>query len=55
MLDVVFNNEGQESCVLLGNREFLTAKRAPVTLNIAGKERIHIRIVERIDGLSEVD
>ncbi len=23
MLDVIFNNEGQESCVLLGNREFL--------------------------------
>jgi hypothetical protein len=40
MLDVVFNNEGQESCVLLGNREFLTAKRAPVTLNIAGKDGI---------------
>jgi hypothetical protein len=27
MLDVVFNNEGQESCVLLGNREFLAAKK----------------------------
>ncbi len=40
MLDVVFNNEGQESCVLLGNREFLAAKRAPVTLNIAGKDGV---------------
>jgi hypothetical protein len=27
MLDVVFNNEGQESCVLLGNREFLAAQK----------------------------
>ncbi len=28
MLDVIFNNEGQESCVLLGNPEF-AAKRTP--------------------------
>ena len=27
MLDVVFNNEGQESCVLLGNRELLAAQK----------------------------
>jgi hypothetical protein len=40
MLDVVFNNEGQESCVLLGNREFLAAKRSPVTLTIAGKDGV---------------
>ena len=32
VLDMVFNNEGQESCVLLGNREFLAAKQTPVTL-----------------------
>ncbi|HWG47774.1 MAG TPA: VCBS repeat-containing protein [Gemmataceae bacterium] len=36
MLDVVFNNEGQESCVLLGNPEFAT-KRTPVTLQVNGK------------------
>lgn len=35
VLDVVFNNEGQESCVLLGNPEF-AAKKTPVTLQIAG-------------------
>jgi hypothetical protein len=35
MLDVVFNNEGQESCVLLGNPEF-AAKRTPVTLQVRG-------------------
>ena len=36
MLDAVFNNEGQESCVLLGNPEF-AAKRTPVTLHIKSK------------------
>ena len=36
VLDVVFNNEGQESCVLLGNPEF-AAKRTPVTLQVNGK------------------
>ncbi len=36
VLDVVFNNEGQESCVLLGNPEF-AAKRTPVTLQVKGK------------------
>ena len=40
MLDMVFNNEGQESCVLLGNREFLAGKRTPVTLTIAGKDGV---------------
>jgi hypothetical protein len=36
VLDVVFNNEGQESCVLLGNPEF-AARRTPVTLHVKGK------------------
>lgn len=36
MLDAVFNNEGQESCVLLGNPEF-AAKRTTVTLHVKGK------------------
>ncbi len=31
MLDVVFNNEGQESCVLLGNPEFAIKKSARVS------------------------
>jgi hypothetical protein len=35
MLDMVFNNEGQESVVLLGNPAF-AAKQTPVTLQIAG-------------------
>jgi hypothetical protein len=35
VLDMVFNNEGQESCVLLGNPS-MAAKRTPVTLQIAG-------------------
>jgi hypothetical protein len=33
---MVFNNEGQDSVVLLGNPEVLT-KRTPVTLQLAGK------------------
>jgi hypothetical protein len=36
VLDMVFNNEGQESCVLLCNPEVLV-KRTPVTLNLASK------------------
>ena len=39
VLDMVFNNEGQESCVLLGNPEKV-AKRTPVTVNVAGKTGI---------------
>jgi hypothetical protein len=39
MLDAVFNNEGQESCVLLGNREW-AAKRSPVTLRLAGNDGV---------------
>ncbi|HEV3119625.1 MAG TPA: VCBS repeat-containing protein, partial [Gemmataceae bacterium] len=35
MLDMVFNNEGQESAVLLGNPA-IAAKRIPVTLQVAG-------------------
>ena len=35
MLDMVFNNEGQESAVLLGNPAF-AAKKTPVTLRVAG-------------------
>ena len=38
VLDMVFNNEGQESCVLLGNPEVL-AKRTPVTLQRRGQDR----------------
>jgi hypothetical protein len=35
VLDMVFNNEGQESCVLLGNPEW-AAKATPVTLQVKG-------------------
>ena len=38
VLDMVFNNEGQESCVLLGNPEWV-AKRTPVTLRRGGQDR----------------
>ena len=36
VLDMVFNNEGQDSCVLLGNPEKVV-KRTPVMVNVAGK------------------
>jgi hypothetical protein len=39
VLDVVFNNEGQESCVLLGNPEF-ARKRTPVTLRVGGADGV---------------
>src|SRR5262249_5900609 len=39
VLDMVFNNEGQESAVLLGNAE-LHKNRTPVTLQVAGKTRV---------------
>jgi hypothetical protein len=39
VLDMVFNNEGQESCVLLGSPAF-ARKRTPVTLRVAGKEGV---------------
>ncbi len=35
-LDLVFNNEGQDSVVLLGNKEAIAGKRTPVTLQVAG-------------------
>jgi len=36
VLDMVFNNEGQESCILLGNLQMVTGKQTPVTLRING-------------------
>ena len=39
VLDMVFNNEGQEPCVLLGNPEWV-AKRTPVTLQVRGKRGV---------------
>jgi hypothetical protein len=36
VLDFIFNNEGQEPVVLLGNPEFV-AKRTPVTVQVKGK------------------
>jgi hypothetical protein len=51
MLDMVFNNEGQESAVLLGNPAF-AAKQTPVSLQVAGKSGVvgsHVRISDK-DG-----
>jgi hypothetical protein len=38
-LDVVFNNEGQESCVLLGDPE-AARKKTPVTVQVLGTEGV---------------
>jgi hypothetical protein len=51
VLDMVFNNEGQDSCVLLGNPELL-GKRTPVTLQLANKLGVtgsRVRVLDR-DG-----
>ena len=48
MLDLVFNNEGQESCVLLGNPEF-AKKKTPVTLQLAAKTGVTGSRVEVLD------
>jgi hypothetical protein len=49
MLDMVFNNEGQESAVLLGNPEF-AKKRTPVTLQVAGTAGVvgsRVRVLDK--------
>jgi len=53
VLDFVFNNEGQEPCVLLGNPEF-SAKRTPVTLQVAGKVGVvgsRVRVLDKAGKL----
>jgi hypothetical protein len=49
VLDAVFNNEGQESCVLLGNPEF-AARQTPVTLAVQARSGVigsRIRVRDR--------
>jgi hypothetical protein len=49
VLDLVFNNEGQESAVLLGNPE-RTAKQTPVTLQVQGKDGVigsRVRVLDK--------
>src|SRR5207245_1998203 len=48
-LDMVFNNEGQEPCVLLSNPE-LAAKKTPVVVNVAGKLGLTGGRVRVLDG-----
>ncbi len=48
VLDMVFNNEGQESCVLLGNKE-LVRKKTPVALTVAGKSGVVGSVVKVLD------
>ncbi len=49
VLDMVFNNEGQESCVLLGNPAY-AKKRTPVTLRVAGADGVTGGRVRILDG-----
>jgi hypothetical protein len=51
ILDMVFNNEGQESCVLLGNPEW-GQKMTPLVVQIKGKEGVigsKVRVLDK-DG-----
>src|SRR5262249_15222465 len=53
VLDMVFNNEGQEPVVLLGNPEFV-AKRTPVVLQVNGKGGVVGSKVVVRDGAGKV-
>jgi hypothetical protein len=53
VLDMVFNNEGQESAVLLGNPA-VAAKRTPVTLQVAGTAGVVGSLVKVLDKAGKV-
>lgn len=40
VLDVVFNNEGQESCVLLGNPRLAAGKQTPLSIQLTGHSSV---------------
>lgn len=52
ILDVVFNNEGQESCVLLGNPALAAGKQTPLSIQLTGHSGIvgsRVRLLDK-DG-----
>jgi hypothetical protein len=53
VLDMVFNNEGQESCVLLGNPEAVV-KRTPMTLRLAAATGVIGSRVRVLDGAGKL-
>jgi len=53
ILDMVFNNEGQDSVVLLGSNK-MAGKRVPLTLHIAGKEGVIGSRVQVVDKLGKL-
>jgi hypothetical protein len=53
VLDMVFNNEGQESAVLLGNPAF-AAKRTPVTFQVAGTSGVVGSLVRVLDKAGKI-
>lgn len=50
VLDVIFANEGQESCILLGNPEAVAGKRAAVTLTVGGNTGVLGSVVRVLDA-----
>jgi hypothetical protein len=54
VLDMVFNNEGQDAAVLLGNKEVLAGQRTPVTLQVAGAGGVVGSQVKVLDGQGKV-
>jgi hypothetical protein len=49
VLDMVFNNEGQESCILLGNPT-LARRKTPVTVRVAGADGVAGSRVRVLNG-----
>jgi hypothetical protein len=50
VLDVIFANEGQDSCVLLANPELVAGKRSPVTLTPGGNTGVvgsNVRVLDK--------
>jgi hypothetical protein len=50
VLDVVFHNEGQESCVLLGNSRLVAGKQTPLSIQVTGRSGIvgsRVRLVDK--------
>lgn len=60
VLDLVCNNQGQESVVLFGNRELATRKRAAVTVQVTGRSGVmgsRVRLLDKngkLKGMQDI-
>jgi hypothetical protein len=60
VLDVVFHNQSQESCVLLGNPRLVAGKRTPLSIQVTGRSGIigsRVRFLDttgRLIGMRDV-